>query len=180
MSIEDEEDDEDNDTAPPAAAPPNTEGGHGSPLGIDPGAPSADVAIHIEAVDPDTPVATRTRDFTFPSFQAAAPAPDAAPSPGTDGSEAPRWTPADPGRAAGDGRDPPTCLTSTGGRPRCLPHRAPAPRPGAHPDRFADAPEDLQDLTGAFDKVRAAWEVLGDDEKRAAHRQGHPRHQDRG
>ena len=173
MSIEDDEDDEDDDTAPPAAAPPNTEGGHGSPLGIDPGAPSADVAIHIEAVDPDTPVATRTRDFTFPSFQAAAPAPDAAaPSPGTDGSEDPR-----------------------SGRLRILAERLEMAETHfdvldvdwqadldafrtahlrlaqeLHPDRFADAPEDLQDLaTGAFDKVRAAWEVLGDDEKRAAY-----------
>ncbi|HCH62693.1 MAG TPA: hypothetical protein DFR83_07815, partial [Deltaproteobacteria bacterium] len=39
-----------------------------------------------------------------------------------------------------------------------------------HPDRFADAPEDIQDLaTETFDKVRAAWEVLGDDEARAAY-----------
>jgi curved DNA-binding protein CbpA len=36
-----------------------------------------------------------------------------------------------------------------------------------HPDRFSDAPASLQDLaTEAFDKVRAAWEVLQDDEKR--------------
>ncbi len=36
-----------------------------------------------------------------------------------------------------------------------------------HPDLFADASDELQDLaTETFDKVRAAWEVLGDDEKR--------------
>jgi len=39
-----------------------------------------------------------------------------------------------------------------------------------HPDRFSDASEELQDLaTETFDKVRAAWEVLGDDEQRGAY-----------
>jgi len=36
-----------------------------------------------------------------------------------------------------------------------------------HPDRHNDAPADQQELASeAFDKVRAAWEVLGDDTKR--------------
>ena len=39
-----------------------------------------------------------------------------------------------------------------------------------HPDRFSDASDELQDLaTETFDKVRAAWEVLGDETKRAAY-----------
>ena len=39
-----------------------------------------------------------------------------------------------------------------------------------HPDRYSDAPEALQDLaTETFDKVRAAWEVLGDDAARGAY-----------
>jgi curved DNA-binding protein CbpA len=39
-----------------------------------------------------------------------------------------------------------------------------------HPDRFADAPAALQDLaTEAFDKVRAAWEVLEEDATRTAY-----------
>ena len=39
-----------------------------------------------------------------------------------------------------------------------------------HPDRYSDAPASLQDLaTEAFDRVRAAWEVLEDDEKRATY-----------
>ena len=36
-----------------------------------------------------------------------------------------------------------------------------------HPDRYADAPEDLQELSNKlFDKIRAAWEVLENDEER--------------
>ena len=36
-----------------------------------------------------------------------------------------------------------------------------------HPDRYADAPQELQDLsTKLFDKIRAAWEVLENDEER--------------
>ena len=36
-----------------------------------------------------------------------------------------------------------------------------------HPDRYADAPEELQELsTTLFDKIRAAWEVLENDEER--------------
>jgi hypothetical protein len=39
-----------------------------------------------------------------------------------------------------------------------------------HPDRFADASPELQDLaTEAFDKLRAAWEELGDDDRRGAY-----------
>jgi curved DNA-binding protein CbpA len=39
-----------------------------------------------------------------------------------------------------------------------------------HPDRFSGAPSALQDLaTEAFDKLRAAWEVLEDDAKRSAY-----------
>jgi len=39
-----------------------------------------------------------------------------------------------------------------------------------HPDRFSDASEELQELaTETFDKVRAAWETLSDDEKRQAY-----------
>ena len=36
-----------------------------------------------------------------------------------------------------------------------------------HPDRYADAPSELQELsTSLFDKIRAAWEVLENDEER--------------
>ena len=36
-----------------------------------------------------------------------------------------------------------------------------------HPDRYSDAPPEMQDqATEVFDKVRAAWEVLGDEESR--------------
>jgi len=39
-----------------------------------------------------------------------------------------------------------------------------------HPDRFADASGELQDLANeAFDRVRVAWETLGDEEKRTAY-----------
>ena len=39
-----------------------------------------------------------------------------------------------------------------------------------HPDRYTDAPAVLQDrATGLFDKVREAWEVLGNDEQRQAY-----------
>lgn len=39
-----------------------------------------------------------------------------------------------------------------------------------HPDRFSDAPEVLQDrATGLFDRIREAWEVLGDEEERQAY-----------
>lgn len=39
-----------------------------------------------------------------------------------------------------------------------------------HPDRFSDATDELQDLaTETFDKVREAWEVLGDEDARAAY-----------
>jgi hypothetical protein len=39
-----------------------------------------------------------------------------------------------------------------------------------HPDRFADADDALQELANeGFDKVRAAWEVLGDADKRQAY-----------
>lgn len=39
-----------------------------------------------------------------------------------------------------------------------------------HPDRFADAPEDIQrEANDLFDRVRAAWEVLSDDQRRAAY-----------
>ena len=36
-----------------------------------------------------------------------------------------------------------------------------------HPDRFTDASEEVQELANeAFDRIRAAWEVLGDEEER--------------
>ncbi len=36
-----------------------------------------------------------------------------------------------------------------------------------HPDRYVTAPESLQELaTEVFDKIRAAWEVVGDEEER--------------
>ena len=39
-----------------------------------------------------------------------------------------------------------------------------------HPDRFNDAPADIQQVANdLFDRVRAAWEVLGDDVRRAAY-----------
>ena len=39
-----------------------------------------------------------------------------------------------------------------------------------HPDRFSDAPSEIQaEANDLFDRVRAAWEVLGDDAKRAAY-----------
>lgn len=39
-----------------------------------------------------------------------------------------------------------------------------------HPDRFADAPQVLQErATGLFDRIREAWEVLGDEEERQAY-----------
>lgn len=39
-----------------------------------------------------------------------------------------------------------------------------------HPDRYADAAQEVQDLaTTAFDRIRAAWEVLGAVEARAAY-----------
>jgi curved DNA-binding protein CbpA len=39
-----------------------------------------------------------------------------------------------------------------------------------HPDRYSDASDELQDLaTETFDKVRAAWEVLGDETARGAY-----------
>ena len=50
-----------------------------------------------------------------------------------------------------------------------------------HPDRYADAPEELQELsTTLFDKIRAAWEVLeNDEERKKVHRQRNPRYQNR-
>jgi curved DNA-binding protein CbpA len=39
-----------------------------------------------------------------------------------------------------------------------------------HPDKFNDAPDDIQKIaTELFDKARSAWEVLGDDTKREAY-----------
>jgi tetratricopeptide (TPR) repeat protein len=39
-----------------------------------------------------------------------------------------------------------------------------------HPDRFVDAPDEVQSqATELFDKARAAWEILGDDTKREAY-----------
>ncbi len=39
-----------------------------------------------------------------------------------------------------------------------------------HPDRFVEAPDEVQQqATELFDKARAAWEVLGDDTKREAY-----------
>ncbi len=39
-----------------------------------------------------------------------------------------------------------------------------------HPDRYTDAPDEVQDLaTEIFDKVREAWEVLGDETARGAY-----------
>lgn len=39
-----------------------------------------------------------------------------------------------------------------------------------HPDKFTDAPQDIQSMaTELFDKARSAWEVLGDDAKREAY-----------
>ncbi len=39
-----------------------------------------------------------------------------------------------------------------------------------HPDRYADGTDEVQDLANeAFDRVRAAWEVLGEEEARGAY-----------
>ncbi len=164
---EDEDEDEDDDLSDPGTVAPAWDGGHESPLGIDKGAPSPEEAIHVEAISIDTRVETRTTDFTFPSFKARAPAPAAAAAPRHPLEEQLRALYARIDGAADhfEVLDLPWSASEEDFRKAHLDLAR-----QLHPDRYTDADDALNDLaTATFDKVRAAWEVLGDAEARQAY-----------